>query len=190
MVTISDPRALRAFAHPARQRLIDELAVHGSLTATEAADLVGLTPSATSHHLRALQRYGLAERAPSSPDGRERPWQAASMTINLEPGTSTAAQAATGSLMKTRLEQLRERIAAYTANAPSDPWRASFRGFSWKTAWLTQDEAADLHRRIEDVVNSVPEGRTRRNRPPGARRITIAISVLPTEPPETTTGQK
>ena len=46
--TITDPQALRAIAHPARQRLIAELYAGEVLTATEASRLVGLTPSATS----------------------------------------------------------------------------------------------------------------------------------------------
>ena len=45
---LDDPRMLRALAHPARQRLITELFSGEVLTATEAASLVDLTPSATS----------------------------------------------------------------------------------------------------------------------------------------------
>jgi len=179
-VTITDPRALRAFAHPARQRLIDELANSGTLTATEAAELVGLSPSATSHHLRALERYGLAERAPGSKDGRERPWQAATASINLDPGSSPSAQAATGSLIRTRLEQLAERFAAYIAT--SDSWQGAFRGLAWKSAWLTQEEAIELQQRLDQVWDSIPQTRTRRNRPPETRHISLALSVLPIDP--------
>ncbi|WP_232075867.1 ArsR/SmtB family transcription factor [Phytohabitans suffuscus] len=38
--------------------------------------MAGLSPSATSYHLRALARYGLVEQAPSRGDGRERVWRA------------------------------------------------------------------------------------------------------------------
>ena len=64
-VVITDPRAIRALAHPARQRIIDELYSGRVLTATECAELAGLTPSATSYHLRALERWGIVERAES-----------------------------------------------------------------------------------------------------------------------------
>src|SRR4051794_4241177 len=75
-LVISDPRAIRALAHPARQVVIDELYDGKVLTATECAELAGLTPSAMSYHLRALERWGILERAEASADGRERPWRA------------------------------------------------------------------------------------------------------------------
>jgi len=46
------------------------------LTASEAAEICGLTPSAMSYHLRALQKAGMVEREESA-DRRERPWRAA-----------------------------------------------------------------------------------------------------------------
>ncbi|MDX6262847.1 MAG: hypothetical protein QOH84_4535, partial [Kribbellaceae bacterium] len=67
-VVLTDPRAIRALAHPARQRIIDELYSGRVLTATECAELAGLTPSATSYHLRALERWGIIERAEGSTD--------------------------------------------------------------------------------------------------------------------------
>ncbi len=88
-LVLDDPRALRALAHPARQRLIDELYAGRVLTATEAAEMVDLTPSAVSHHLRALEKWGIARRATSTGDGRERPWEstAGSITLQLSEGT-------------------------------------------------------------------------------------------------------
>ena len=74
-LTIDDPKALRALAHPARQRVISELFNGEVLTATEAARLCGITPSAMSYHLRALEQWGIVERDEST-DGRERPWRA------------------------------------------------------------------------------------------------------------------
>ncbi|HET6740226.1 MAG TPA: helix-turn-helix domain-containing protein, partial [Kribbella sp.] len=76
VVVITDPQAIRALAHPARQRVIDELYNGRVLTATECAELAGLTPSAMSYHLRALEKWGIIERADETTDGRERPWRA------------------------------------------------------------------------------------------------------------------
>ena len=61
-VRITDPRAMRALAHPARQRLITELFSGEVLTSTEAAELCDLTPSAMSYHLRALEKWGIVTR--------------------------------------------------------------------------------------------------------------------------------
>src|SRR5580700_6759038 len=71
-----DPRSIRALAHPARMAIIDALAAGDELTATQCAELTGLSPSATAYHLKFLERYGFAETAPARHDGRERPWRA------------------------------------------------------------------------------------------------------------------
>ena len=72
---VSDPQIMRALAHPARLSIMDHFLSGRTGTATELAELCGLSPSATSYHLRALARYGLVEEAPSRGDGRERVWQ-------------------------------------------------------------------------------------------------------------------
>src|SRR5215210_8021890 len=66
---------MRALAHPARLTILEELAIGRAGTATEFAAICGLTPSATSYHLRALARAGLVQEAPGRGDGRERVWQ-------------------------------------------------------------------------------------------------------------------
>ena len=38
---LTDPRALRAYAHPVRMKLVGLLRAHGSLTATKAGELIG-----------------------------------------------------------------------------------------------------------------------------------------------------
>jgi DNA-binding transcriptional ArsR family regulator len=72
---IRDPAVMRALAHPARLTLMQHLGSVGPVTATESAEIVGLSPSATSYHLRALAKVGLIEEAPGRGDGRERRWQ-------------------------------------------------------------------------------------------------------------------
>ena len=63
---ISDPRALRALAHPARLSLLQHLVLDGPATATECAEVAGLSPSACSYHLRALARYGFVDEDPDA----------------------------------------------------------------------------------------------------------------------------
>src|SRR3954467_2895209 len=69
--SLHNPRALRALAHPARLDILERLNSDGPATATECAEVVGLSPSACSYHLRALARWGLVEAADST-DRRER----------------------------------------------------------------------------------------------------------------------
>src|SRR6476659_3643320 len=74
-LTLTDPRALRALAHPTRLKLVGLLRKHGPLTATQAGVLLDEVPASASFHLRQLAKYGLVEEAPGG-RGRERPWQA------------------------------------------------------------------------------------------------------------------
>ena len=85
-----NPRSIRALAHPARLAIINALVTGDELTATECAELTGLSPSATAYHLKLLERYGIVETAPSRPDRRERP-----CTYCGRPESPTAATKAT-----------------------------------------------------------------------------------------------
>lgn len=71
----TDPRTARALAHPARVAILNRLIVDGPATATDCAEVAGLSPSACSYHLRTLARYGFVRLASPGDDGRERVWQ-------------------------------------------------------------------------------------------------------------------
>ena len=77
-VKLSDPKALRGYAHPLRMALIGLLRQQGPMTATQAAERLGESVPNCSFHLRQLAKYGLAERAPGA-DARERPWRATAL---------------------------------------------------------------------------------------------------------------
>src|ERR1700749_3266721 len=89
LLELTDPRALRAVAHPTRLKLMALLRRLGPLTATQAGGRIGESPSGCSFHLRSLAKYGLVEEAGGG-RGRERPWQT---TAN---GIQWAARGASG----------------------------------------------------------------------------------------------
>src|SRR5580704_15082466 len=60
-VRLTDPKMMRALAHPARIAIWTHIALRGSVTATECAEVAGLSPSACSYHLRTLAKYGFIE---------------------------------------------------------------------------------------------------------------------------------
>ena len=60
---MTDPRALRALAHPLRLSLLGMLRTEGPLTATRAGELLGESSASCSFHLRQLAKYGLVEEA-------------------------------------------------------------------------------------------------------------------------------
>jgi DNA-binding transcriptional ArsR family regulator len=82
---ITDPREMRALAHPLRLRLLGLLRVEGPATATTLADIVGESPALVSYHLRQLDTYDFVEEAPElARDGRERWWRAAQASTNWD----------------------------------------------------------------------------------------------------------
>ena len=56
---ITEPRAMRALAHPVRLAILSRLQGHGPATATELSEHVDASPSVTSWHLRHLASFGL-----------------------------------------------------------------------------------------------------------------------------------
>ncbi|HSK90228.1 MAG TPA: winged helix-turn-helix domain-containing protein [Euzebyales bacterium] len=60
--------------HPLRQRLLDLLAQRESVTATQAATVLGVSSGLCSFHLRRLAHFGWIEEVPGVP-GRARPWR-------------------------------------------------------------------------------------------------------------------
>lgn len=180
-VVISDPRAIRALAHPARQRIIDELYSGRLLTATECAELVGLTPSATSYHLRALERWGIVERAEASTDGRERPWRALGTGLQIASQSTGAGRVASQAMMRTNVDRVMEQFEDLPAD---DPWD-EFSAMSRSRLWLTRDETKELGQELYDLIERFRKGRTATSHPAGTRAVTTLVAVVPTgKPPQ------
>jgi DNA-binding transcriptional ArsR family regulator len=75
---LTDPKELRAFAHPLRTRLLMELYARNEANATALADAIGEPVNKVSFHLRLLARYGFIVEAPErARDGRDRWWRPA-----------------------------------------------------------------------------------------------------------------
>src|SRR5690348_310959 len=95
-VVLSDAAAIKALTHPARLAVLDALFAGRELTATECAEIAGVSPSAMSYHLRALAKAGIVVPAEPSADGRRRPWRAAGTSLKLKLDDSDAATRAAG----------------------------------------------------------------------------------------------
>src|SRR6202044_366002 len=92
---VNDPALMRALAHPLRWALLEALLHAGTLTATQAGEILGETPANCAFHLRTLGKYGLVEEAGGG-KGRERPWRRAITGLTMElsgddPKTAAAA---------------------------------------------------------------------------------------------------
>jgi DNA-binding transcriptional ArsR family regulator len=70
---MSDPRVLRAIAHPTRGRILDELGAVGPMRAADVGEALGIPANQASFHLRQLAKYGVIVPAPEAArDKRDR----------------------------------------------------------------------------------------------------------------------
>jgi DNA-binding transcriptional ArsR family regulator len=182
-IMLSDPRAIRALAHPARLAIIEALVPGEELTATELAAVTGLSPSATSYHLKALAKWGIVETGQPRADGRDRPWKATGRSVELSspvPGSTAPAEIA---IMGTFLDRTREIATEFLTRQADEPpeWRDVVELASIDY-WMTADEAAKTAQALREVL--APYAQRRRDaRPAGSRRVRITRIVAPRAEP-------
>lgn len=178
-VVLTEARDIKALTHPARLAVIDEFLSGRELTATECAQLAGVTPSAMSYHLRALEKVGIIERADATGDGRERPWRAAGSELQVAPTSVAGGAALTAILASNVVVRINAELGEWLTRSASEPkqWQDAG-GLRWSRMWLTVEELAefgDLARRFLDERRD----RTADNRPDGARRVRIGVLAFP-----------
>lgn len=180
-VVLTDPRAIKALAHPARLAVIDELFAGRELTATECAQIAGLSPSAMSYHLRALEKWGIVERAAASTDGRERPWRAAGEGLTIDSAEPRASAAAESAMVTRVLDHARRDLLEWLArdDRDRDSWR-DITAVSGGGRWLTDDEAEELAGAFNELLDKYPRA-PMSERPPGARRVRVTFMMVPTD---------
>jgi DNA-binding transcriptional ArsR family regulator len=177
-VVLRDPRAIKALAHPARLAVIEAFFAGRRLTATECGDIAGLSASAMSYHLRALERWGIIRRSAATGDGRERPWEAAGDRLAVDSSEPRATAAGEAMLAATMLDRIRAETLAWVAN-PEPAWYDAV-SISSGSYWLTVDEARELSEAIAGVVAGY-QRRSAEQGPDGARRVRVAFAVVPVE---------
>ena len=176
-----DAAVMRAMAHPARLALLEHLRNGGPATATECAGVVGLSPSATSYHLRALARAGLVEAAPGRGDGRERLWRITAGRYGLSGVADLAPEGreALHALLESMLAWDEARVRRYLSRLDAEPgeWQdAAF--FMDSTLQVTAEELTALSRAVEALVAPYRKDR-RGDLPPGTRPVSVAVRALP-----------
>jgi len=188
-VRLTDARAIRALAHPARLAVLDALNQRATLTATEAAEIAGLSPSAMSYHLRALAKWGIVREAgdEADADGRERRWERAGAGLTFDP-PDHGADAATAFIAAHYLDQTRSQLTQWLERQQGESafWRENS-VLAYRETWLTEEQALDV-RRIADslVTKDEVSQRARNDRPPGARRVRMAFLMFPIDEPDAT----
>jgi DNA-binding transcriptional ArsR family regulator len=186
-VRLTDPKMMRALAHPARIAIWSHIGLRGSVTATECAQVAGLSPSACSYHLRTLAKYGFIEEdRAAAANGRERPWRARLLALTLEDRPdSSAAERVAGRLlvenMRDSSEEVRARYLDRQSEYPAD-WRSAA-GETFSAAHVTPDELNELRTKVLAVMEAYirldPAERS-----PGALPVRIMLDMFPWFTPE------
>jgi predicted ArsR family transcriptional regulator len=179
----SDPKALRALAHPLRWKLIDLLGSETTATATRCAEVLGESEASCSYHLRILAKYGYVVRAPGQA-GREKPWQLTSPEQNLFPADpdideALAAEAAVEVFLDHEIAKLKARLRR--KDLEPEQWRRAtyLQGTS---TWLTAEELQQVSAQLDEISSRHLDRLTNPAlRPPGAREVRLftATTVAP-----------
>ena len=173
---VTDPKAMRALAHPVRMALLEALTMHEQLTATEAGEIVGESPANTSFHLRQLAKYGYVEEAEGG-TGRRRPWKRKHLgmrfsEVHADPETAAAARELSrvwGHRYLSRAEQGLEEN-----RSQPDDWREAL-GWNQMGMFLTAAELAQLNQKMLDLMYDLYGERRIRTEatPEDAKRVEI-----------------
>ncbi|MFI6038312.1 ArsR/SmtB family transcription factor [Streptomyces sp. NPDC051315] len=208
-VELGDLAALKALAHPRRQRMLEHLTLHGPATSATLARALGLNTGSTSYHLRELARYGFVEQTESRAapaDGRaardtdaathgknrrgparhrERWWRAVPGDLRLPPRSRQSRE------MRHVMDELNHH--AYAADLElferlrrdaedGAPWADAF-PYSRGTVRLTLPELREFFEEYIALLNRYkrPESET----PPGARTLLTRFLAFPAPAPTT-----
>lgn len=183
---LSDPRALRAMAHPVRLQIMEELARAGQATATELAERIGESAANCSWHLRQLAQYGFIEEAGGG-TGRQRPWKVVAQSNRFgkkdqdNPELARAGDAAVEVILDRELAAFRAWQA--TRRQHPEEWRAaSFMTQSWD--YLTVEELDALRRDFQALIERhllrhATERVDPAKRPPGGRMVRLVAWGIP-----------
>lgn len=188
---LNDPRTLRAVAHPLRLGILEQLVVHGPMTATELADRLDDTPSNCSWHLRKLAENGMVEEAAGA-TGRRRPWRAVRQGMQWGDVDDAPELARAGdALSQLVIERAVARLAGSRARLREDTkaWQDASTS-SESIMWLTADELDEINLAVRDLIMSKVDRLDHpERRPQGARLCALLAWGAPAYDVESPTGQ-
>jgi hypothetical protein len=178
---------MRAITHPVRLALIEALGMEGPLTATQAAEVIGESPTTCSFHFRQLAKYGFVEQAATGP-GRSRSWRLTRIgmrftDVHADAETRIAARA----LAQTLRGRYLERLQAYYELRSSYPdhWQA-VTGESEFMLHVTPEELRAVDEEVTEILNRYRSRIGDRTlRPAGSLPIEVLLFAYPVRPPET-----
>ncbi len=185
---LTDPKAMRALAHPLRLALLEALGQAGTLTATQASEMLDESPANCAFHLRTLAKYGFVEEAGGG-RGRERPWRQTYGGLNWrtrqpDPQASQAAEALDQVWMDRLLTRARRSLTSMAS------WPEAFDegvlGAAQSRLFVTPEEAKEVHveimktfERMVGTQHRFAERKDPKLRPPGSVPVEFVLLGYP-----------
>ncbi|KUO12708.1 ArsR/SmtB family transcription factor [Streptomyces sp. DSM 15324] len=179
-VELTDPKAMRALAHPVRLAVLERLQRHGPATATQLSPHVGATPSVTSWHLRHLAAFGLVRDAEAGTDRRERRWESVGRCFRSGAPRDEEGRSAARVLvaeMFARTAGLPARWLTETEPDLEPQWAARAGGLNSRIV-VTAEELGRLQEAVEELLAPYL-ARTKERWPPGSRGVRVLTYTLP-----------
>jgi DNA-binding transcriptional ArsR family regulator len=185
---IRDVPSLQALAHPTRLALLEAIGQAGAMTATQASEVVGESPTACAYHLRMLARLGFIEDAGGG-RGRERPWRLVptSMRIGAESGNPAAARAA-AAVEQVLLERFITSIRRFDlARSQYPPAVRDVTDTIQSIAFATPEELAELREELIALLSRYVDRLDPARRPAGGYPFELILFThvlpVPGQPP-------
>jgi DNA-binding transcriptional ArsR family regulator len=181
---ISDPKAMRALAHPLRLDLLALLGSGGPATAAQCGRVLGVSQASCSFHLRQLAKYGFLEDAGPGRDRRERQWRVAQQRLTVRSGTGGDA------VVRQQIERLvvereLQAILDYSQrpDGASPEWQRKA-GIVTMMAVLSPDEVADLKEKWIALITPYTAAARAGDPQPGQRHVRYFMAATPLPEPE------
>jgi DNA-binding transcriptional ArsR family regulator len=180
---LTDARAMRALAHPVRLALLEALIHAGTLTATQASELLGESPANCAFHLRTLAKYGYVVEAGGG-RGRERPWRRAHTALQItteqdDPSAAMAADELSQWWLSATLDRARSALSRRAA-WPAQWQHSDLTGESQTIIYATPDEAKEIAGQAERILRLYHDRLDHpERRPDGAMPIEILVLAYP-----------
>jgi DNA-binding transcriptional ArsR family regulator len=178
---LTDPRIMRALAHPIRLALLEVLSVHGALTATQAGELIGESASSCSFHLRTLARHGFVEETGEG-RGRERPWRIVNVGMAIpDMATDSESFVAAAALSRIVTERQLDRLRDWLVRRQTadQDWVDAAAHDEFVT-WLTPEELQDINEAVFEVLSRHHDRLSDPAlRPPGSKIVELLYFSFP-----------
>jgi len=175
--------ALKALAHPLRQRMLTRLQRLGPATSAELSVEFGADRGATSYHLRQLARYGFIRVDASLSAGRRKYWRSVPQDIRLPRDPRNAeVGAAVEAVGRQWMDKAAAELDAYLNNRDAFGAFAPAAMHSFGSTVLSADELAAFGEEYIALLNRWQ--RDHSEAAPESRPITVVFHAFPT-PDET-----